>query len=64
VTVRGLEVTNDGWSPVPLEEGDDSIAEVDRVRGFVLDRKEAAIIEVSHSLLTQAKSMSSVRRCC
>jgi hypothetical protein len=49
VTVRGLEVANDGWTPVPIEDDDDTITEVDRVRGFVLDRKEAAIIEVSHS---------------
>ena len=54
VVVRDLEVENDGWVPVPIKGDAEDVTEADRVRGFVLDRREAASIEVrtAHHLLS------------
>ena len=48
VTVKDLVVENDGWALVPLPEEDQrgDIAESDLVRGYLLERRQEAIIEV------------------
>ncbi|KAG5181643.1 nucleotide-diphospho-sugar transferase [Tribonema minus] len=43
VTVHGLTVRNEGWHPAPLPA--EGVPEVDRVRGFVLDKRAATVIE-------------------
>merc|ERR1712032_1374238 len=42
VTIKDLVVKNEGWVQVPV---DDSETEIVRMRGFVIDRKEAEKVE-------------------
>lgn len=41
--VRDLKVKNEGWVPVPVPNSSD---EVIRMRGFIIDRKDARYVEV------------------